>query len=166
MSPRRQAVGGSRRTRVRDRHGHFAPGRCKATGRGMTSAAGRAASPARSAVEAGPDAGAAWHYGDPLPRAAPAGRRAGLVDLSHRGVVRVTGPDRLSWLHSLTTQHLTGLQPGDSTEALVLARTVTSSTTCTSSTTGHDLADGRAGHRAALAQWLDSMRFMLRVEVT
>ena len=30
----------------------------------------------------------------------------GAVDLSHRGVVTVTGPDRLSWLHSLTTQHL------------------------------------------------------------
>ena len=43
-----------------------------------------------------------------------------VVDLSHRDVVTVTGPDRLSWLHSLTTQHLLGLQPRQSREALIL----------------------------------------------
>ena len=43
------------------------------------------------------------------------------VDLSHRPVIRVGGPDRLSWLHSLTTQHLTSLPPGVLTEALILS---------------------------------------------
>ena len=43
------------------------------------------------------------------------------VDLSHREVVTVTGPDRLTWLHSLTTQHLLGLEPRTSREALVLS---------------------------------------------
>ena len=37
----------------------------------------------------------------------------GFVDLSHRDVLRIAGPDRLTWLHSLTTQHLTDLPPGE-----------------------------------------------------
>ena len=44
---------------------------------------------------------------------APAGRGAQrLVDRSHRGVLRVSGPDRLTWLHSFTSQHLEALKPG------------------------------------------------------
>ena len=59
----------------------------------------------------GADAGVAWHYGDPMLEQRRLAEGVGVVDLSHRGVVTVTGPDRLSWLHSLTTQHLTGLAP-------------------------------------------------------
>jgi folate-binding protein YgfZ len=72
-------------------------------------------------VESGPDAGAPWHYGDPYAeqRALAAGTAA--VDLSHRPVLRVGGPDRLEWLHTLTSQHLTALDPGRTTEALVLS---------------------------------------------
>ena len=33
----------------------------------------------------------------------------------------ITGPDRLSWLHSLTTQHLTDLEPGVGVTRLVLS---------------------------------------------
>ncbi len=117
-------------------------------------------------VEAGPDAGAPWHYGDPVAeqRAWLAGR--GLVDLSHRGVLRVDGPDRLSWLHSLTTQQLEDLEPGDSTETLVLSpkghiehalHLVDDGTTCWITV--------EPGTTADLLGWLDRMRFMLRVEV-
>ncbi len=72
-------------------------------------------------VEAGPDQGAPWHYGDPYgeQRALLAGDA--VVDLSHRPVVEVAGPDRLSWLHALTTQHLTELAPGVWTQALILS---------------------------------------------
>ena len=45
----------------------------------------------------------------------------GFVDLSHRDVVRVSGPDRLTWLHSLTTQHLEALAPKVWTGALILS---------------------------------------------
>ncbi|MBS2962306.1 folate-binding protein YgfZ [Actinocrinis puniceicyclus] len=67
-----------------------------------------------------PDAGVAAHYGDPHgeQRALVSGN--GFVDLSHRGVIRVGGKERLSWLHSLLTQHLTGLAPHVATEALLL----------------------------------------------
>jgi folate-binding protein YgfZ len=72
-------------------------------------------------VEAGPDAGAPWHYGDPFAeeRALQSGQAA--VDLSHRPVLRVGGSDRLTWLHALTTQHLTELPPGDWVQALILS---------------------------------------------
>ena len=41
-------------------------------------------------------------------RALEAGK--GAVDLSHYSVVTVTGEDRLSWLTTLSSQQLTGLQ--------------------------------------------------------
>ena len=113
-----------------------------------------------------PDVGVAAHYGDPLREQRRLHAGEGFVDLSHRGVVRVTGPDRLGWLHSLTTQHLTALTPHQPTQALVL------------SPHGHVehhayLSDDGAatwlhvepGAAAALTAFLDSMRFMLRVEV-
>ena len=68
-----------------------------------------------------PDAGVAWHLGDPLGEQRRLAVGRGAVDLTGRGVVAVTGSDRLTWLHSLTTQHLTGLHPGDSALALVLS---------------------------------------------
>ena len=87
------------------------------------------------------------------------------MDRSNRGVLRITGPDRLSWLHSLTTQHLEQLGPGGAAEALIL------------SPQGHIehhltlVDDGAAvwvhvepGTAAALLAFLESMRFMLRVE--
>ncbi len=60
----------------------------------------------------GIDAPVAAHYGsfNGEQRTLEAGE--GFVDLSHRGVVRISGPDRLTWLHSLTTQYFEGLQPG------------------------------------------------------
>jgi folate-binding protein YgfZ len=108
----------------------------------------------------------AGHYGDPYAeqRALVAG--TGVVDLSNRDVLRISGPDRLSWLHSLVSQHVEALKPGDRTEALVL------------SPQGHVehhlhllatedavLAHVEPGTGAQLREFLDSMRFMLRVEV-
>jgi len=81
-------------------------------------------------------------------------------------VVTVTGPDRLTWLHSLTTQHLESLVPGASTTALILSphghvehemHVVDDGTT-----TWITVEPGTAGD---LVAYLDSMRFMLRVEV-
>jgi folate-binding protein YgfZ len=112
------------------------------------------------------DTGVPWHYGDPHAEQRRLVEGRGAVDLSHRGVVTVTGPDRLTWLHSLTTQHLEALAPGSSTTALIL------------SPHGHvehelHLADDGAttwitvepGAATSLVAYLDSMRFMMRVEV-
>ena len=108
----------------------------------------------------------AAHYGDPAREQRLLAEGLAAVDLSHRGVVTVTGPDRLSWLHSMTTQELTGLGPRQSSESLVL------------SPKGHVehalhlVDDGEStwitvepGTAPALVAWLESMRFMLRVEV-
>jgi folate-binding protein YgfZ len=114
----------------------------------------------------GPDAGVAWHYGDPVAEQRALVRGGAVVDQSHLGIVRVSGPDRLDWLHSITSQDVQALPPRTSTELLVL------------SPQGHIehvagvVDDGDAtwlitegDHAAPLAAWLDSMRFMRRVEV-
>ncbi len=108
----------------------------------------------------------AAHYGDPYREQRQLVTGDAAVDLSHRPVVRVSGPDRLSWLHSLTTQHLTALAPQQWTEALVL------------SPHGHVehhltlVDDGTAvwahvepGSAEGLIAFLLQMRFMTRVEV-
>src|SRR6516225_8561183 len=74
------------------------------------------------AVEAGwPDEGVAAHYGDPMREQRALDASAGFVDRSNRGVLTITGPDRLSWLHSLTTQHLEQLAAGQGAQALILS---------------------------------------------
>jgi len=114
----------------------------------------------------GMDAAVAAHYGNPLREQRLLVEGLAAVDLSHRGVVTIAGPDRLSWLHSITTQMLTGLAPRRSAETLVLSP---------KGHIEHDLHlvdDGQTtwvtvepGTAAVLVAWLDSMRFMLRVEV-
>lgn len=119
------------------------------------------------AVTAGPDAGLAWHYGDPMgeQRALVAGR--GRVDLSNRAVVAITGTDRLAWLHSLTTQHVESLAPGSTTAALVLDP----NGRIEHALAGFDDGETFWAHTAAdtapaLINWLNMMRFAMRVEVT
>jgi folate-binding protein YgfZ len=68
-----------------------------------------------------PDEEVAAHYGDPAREQRSLFESAALVDRSNRGVLRVSGPDRLSWLHSVTSQHLADLPPWQSTEGLVLS---------------------------------------------
>jgi folate-binding protein YgfZ len=113
-----------------------------------------------------PDSAVAGHYGDPFreQRALIAG--PGVVDRSQRGVIRVSGPDRLPWLHSLTSQHLEALAPEEQVEALVLSP---------HGHVEHHLVlrdDGEAvwihvepGTAPELAAYLDGMRFWSKVEV-
>ena len=69
----------------------------------------------------GIDAPVAAHYGSLFGEQRTLVSGEGFVDLSHRDVIRVSGPDRLTWLHSLTTQYFEGLQPGVHTAALILS---------------------------------------------
>ncbi len=117
-----------------------------------------------------PDEGVAAHYGDPMreQRALDGAgdAPAGLVDRSNRGVLKITGADRLSWLHSLTTQHLEGLTPGGSAQALVLSPTGHVEHHLTLSDDGTSVwVHVEPGTAPALAAFLESMKFMLRVEV-
>ncbi|MBS9532452.1 folate-binding protein YgfZ [Mycobacterium sp. M1] len=72
------------------------------------------------APETSPDAGAVWHYGDPLGEQRSAETEAVLVDRSHRAVLTLTGAERKSWLHTVCTQHVSALPEGASTENLTL----------------------------------------------
>lgn len=72
------------------------------------------------APDSGPDAGAVWHYGDPLGEQRAAETAAVLVDRSHRAVLTLTGADRQTWLHSISTQHVAALPDGASTDNLSL----------------------------------------------
>src|SRR5262245_22110163 len=68
-----------------------------------------------------PDVGVAAHYGDPYAEQRVLTESMGLVDRSNRGVLEITGPDRLSWLNSITTQKVDDLPPGAATQALILS---------------------------------------------
>ena len=72
------------------------------------------------APESGPDAGAAWHYGDPLGEQRAAADDAVVVDRSHRVVIKLRGGERKSWLHNISTQHVSDLPDGTVTENLSL----------------------------------------------
>lgn len=115
----------------------------------------------------GPDAGVALHYGEPAHEQRDLERGRGVVDLSQLGVVTIGGVDRKSWLNTLCTQQVESIGDGESSEMLLLD------------------AQGRVQHAAAVVEhdeqlwlitegdkveglvaFLDSMRFMLRVEVT
>src|ERR1700744_3364324 len=72
------------------------------------------------APETGPDVGAVWHYGDPLGEQRAVAERAVVVDRSNRAVLTLTGNDRKSWLHSLSSQHVSDLPEGAVTQNLSL----------------------------------------------
>lgn len=73
-----------------------------------------------AAPQSGPDAGAVWHYGDPFGEQRAADVDAVLVERSHRSVLTLAGPDRRTWLHSISSQHVSELADGASTENLSL----------------------------------------------
>ncbi len=114
----------------------------------------------------GVDAPVAAHYGSFHREQLVLEAGDGFVDLSHRGVVRVSGPDRLAWLHSLTSQHFEGLTPGVPTGALVLSPQGHVEHAMFGSDDGEAFtAHVEPGEAPALVEWLDRMRFMMRVEV-
>ncbi len=117
-------------------------------------------------VEDGPDKGAVWHFGEPVKeqRALEAG--TAWADLSHYNIIGVSGVDRLQWLHDLTTQFVSDLEPGLWKADMILdAR-------------GHIefqfniVDDGQTsflvldpGYIDQLIEYLTKMKFMLRVDV-
>jgi folate-binding protein YgfZ len=118
--------------------------------------------PGAVAVEGGSTAA---HYGDPLREQRALAEGAGLVDRSDRDVLVVPGADRLSWLHSLTSQHLDRLADATGTEALILSpQGHVEHHLVLADLDGTVWADVEPGTGAALATFLDRMRFLLRVE--
>ena len=118
-------------------------------------------------IEAGPDVGAVWHFGEPAKEQRALAAGTAWADLSHHNIVAISGIDRLQWLHDLTTQFVSDLQPGVWMSGMILdAR-------------GHvefqfNLVDDATttfivlepGYVEKLVAYLTKMKFMLRVEVS
>jgi folate-binding protein YgfZ len=117
-------------------------------------------------VESGPDKGAIWHFGEPNNEQKALAKGSGWADLSHRAVISITGKDRLTWLHALTTQQLDKLEVATWVDALIL------------DTQGHVIDqfflvdDGQSTwihlekeRLAPVMDYLNKMKFMLEVEV-
>lgn len=113
-----------------------------------------------------PDESVAAHYGDPYAEQRALASGTALVDRSNREVVRISGPDRLSWLNNLSSQKLDNLAAAVPSQTLLLDP---------QGRVEHHLTlvdDGTAvwahvepGTSAELVAFLEKMRFMLRVEV-
>lgn len=117
-------------------------------------------------VEGGPDHGAIWHFGEPVKeqRALESGKA--FADLSHLPALAISGTDRLTWIHSLCTQDVEHLAPGEWKSGFIL------------DPQGHIefpllmIDDGdtlfiftEIVSAEPLKKFLESMKFMLRVEV-
>lgn len=107
------------------------------------------------------------HFGDPFSEqiAYEAGR--GLHPMGSLGVVSVAGPDRLSWLTTLSSQVLTSLKDGDCAELLLLDPN--GRVSFAAAVLEHDEVTWlftEAEYEAALVDFLESMKFMTRVEIS
>ena len=117
-------------------------------------------------VEAGPDKGAVWHFGEPVKeqRALEAG--TAWADLSHHNIIAVSGQDRLKWLHDLTTQFVSDLQPGVWMPNMILdakGHVEYQFNLVDDGTTTFLVLD--PGYSEQLIEYLTKMKFMLRVDV-
>jgi folate-binding protein YgfZ len=121
-----------------------------------------------------PDAGMPWHYGDPFAEQRAAARKVAVVDRSNRDVIAVTGPERLTWLHLVISQHVTELADGAATEALVLdsqgrvdahMEVAHLDETVWLDTEAGAQATGARGGKQSLLEYLRSMVFWSKVEL-
>ncbi len=107
------------------------------------------------------------HFGNPLGEQRQLLAGKAVVRRFDQAVLKLTGDDALSWLHSITSQNIKNLKPGDSTETLVL------------SPTGHiehqiKVLAFEGGlylivnveKVEALTKWLTMMRFRSKVELS
>lgn len=112
------------------------------------------------------DHGVPSHYGSPNIEQRSLDQGTAIVDLSNRTVLTVTGEDRLSWVNSLSSQSVANLRSGDSSEALFLGpqgRLEHAVGLIDDGVTLWMLAEPTTA--PDLLDWLQRMRFALRVEI-
>jgi folate-binding protein YgfZ len=109
----------------------------------------------------------AWHYGDPLGEQRAARRAPVLLDGWSCGTVLVSGPDRLSWLDALASQHFAALDVGAESQALWLSPRghIAHHAEVRIAADGVELRTDSVTDAASLAEFLVSMRFRAAVEV-
>jgi hypothetical protein len=118
-------------------------------------------------VSAGAELTGKEHFGNPNVEQRNLAAGTAAVNLGSRGIISVTGPDRLDWLHSLLSQNLKNLLPGVSAEALLLDPQGHIEQVI------HFLDDGatswlvvEAEGRESFLAFLNKMIFRMKVEVT
>ena len=117
-------------------------------------------------VDGGPDHGAIWYFGEPVKEQRALDEGKAFANLSHLPAISITGADRLTWIHSLCTQDVENLQPGEWKSGYIL------------DPQGHIefplliIDDGNTlflfteiASAEPLMKFLNSMKFMLRVEL-
>ena len=117
-------------------------------------------------VESGPDQGAIWHFGEPNKEQKSLVAGDAWAQLINKAVITISGPDRLTWMHALTTQHLEKLPAGEWKEALILDAQGHVEEQIFLVDDGSILWLHTEKERAAgLINYLEKMKFMLQVEV-
>jgi tRNA-modifying protein YgfZ len=107
------------------------------------------------------------HFGDPMIEQRKLSEGDALCLLDAQGVIAVSGIDRLTWLHSLLSQNLKNLVPGESAEALLLdpqGRIEQVIKVIDDGETTWLMVD--KSHTEALLTWLQKMVFRMKVEIT
>jgi len=72
------------------------------------------------------------HFGDPAVEYEAVRKRVGLVDLSFRGLIEVTGADRFGWLNGQITNDVKQLRAGEGKLAAVLRDSLSGPRSCRS----------------------------------
>lgn len=106
------------------------------------------------------------HFGDAFREQRRLATGDALVPLGDRAVIEVSGPDRLTWLDSITSQAVARLAPGVGTELLVLdpqGRVEHAAGVVDDGSSAWLIAD--AADAEPLAAWLTRMRFRAQVSV-
>jgi folate-binding Fe-S cluster repair protein YgfZ len=107
------------------------------------------------------------HFGDPMIEQRKLSEGDAVCLLDTQGVIAVSGIDRLTWLHSLLSQNLKNLAPGESAEALLLdpqGRIEQVIKVIDDGETTWLMVD--RSHAEALLSWLQKMVFRMKVEIT
>ncbi len=106
------------------------------------------------------------HFGDAFREQRRLADGRAIAPLGDRTVIEVAGPERLSWLDSITSQSVGRLAPGESTELLVLdpqGRVEHAAGVLDDGTATWLIAD--AADAEALAAWLLRMRFRTQATI-
>lgn len=106
------------------------------------------------------------HFGNPLLEQRKLLEKKAYVQRSDQTVLEIEGPDTLSWLHSLTSQNILNLSPGDSTESLLLTPNghIEQQLKLIITEVGA-LVIVHKDKSDALVDWLNKMRFRSKVEI-
>jgi folate-binding protein YgfZ len=112
------------------------------------------------------DQGVAWHFGSPFEEQKNLATGVGAVDLSNKVVIKLTGPERLTWLDSISSHAVANLKNNECATTLILSphghvehelHVIEFNEAC------YLIAE--AGTADTLISYFNKMKFMSRIEI-